>query len=159
MAEQPGTALEAFSKWSNYLLVTTVAALGWIATGHGNLHPAWARSASLWLLALSAIFGVLALALVPLLAEQQSADATSIYKTRIRFSLFGLNCSAFLTQACRPQHLSFMIGILLYGGAAAGRPWVGMAIALALAAHALVSRPRETVRRMRSGPKESAESL
>src|SRR5262249_4314101 len=27
-------ALDAFSKWSNYLLVTTVAAVGWISSGH-----------------------------------------------------------------------------------------------------------------------------
>ena len=27
-------ALEAFSRWSNYLLVTTVAAAGWISSGH-----------------------------------------------------------------------------------------------------------------------------
>jgi hypothetical protein len=63
-------ALEAFSKWSNYLLVTTVAAVGWISSGHIKFRNAFLQSLILWCLGVSVIFGIFTLALVPLISEQ-----------------------------------------------------------------------------------------
>ena len=104
-------ALEFFKDWSNYLLVTTVAALGWIAE-HGDAG-AW-EGASMWCLGLAAVFGVLTLALIPLVAEQRQEGDRSIFQVRTSFSILGRSCHAYIPQACRPQHVLFMAGLLLY---------------------------------------------
>jgi hypothetical protein len=59
---------------------------------------------------MSVTFGLLTLALVPLLAEQQPAGITSIYKTRVHFSVLGVSCSAFLTQAGSRHARMFSVG-------------------------------------------------
>jgi hypothetical protein len=58
-------ALTAFKDWSNYLLVTTVAAVGWIATDQTISTHFIARWLAGWLLCTSIVFGIFTLALVP----------------------------------------------------------------------------------------------
>src|SRR6266851_4301513 len=60
-------ALTSFKDFTNYLLVTTVAATGWVAT-QGSV-AGWLRGACTVLFALSAIFGIFTLALIPPVAE------------------------------------------------------------------------------------------
>ncbi len=55
-------ALQTFERWSNYLLVTTVAATGWIASKNLEISPTM-KNASLWCFGVSIVFGILTLAL------------------------------------------------------------------------------------------------
>jgi len=61
------SALSSFKDWSNYLLVTTVAALGWVATSHepGGIL----RALIIGFLGSSIVFGIFTLALIPLVTE------------------------------------------------------------------------------------------
>ena len=59
-------ALEFFKDWSNYLVVATVAAAGWVATGNIDLSSAWVRAVCILAFSLSIAFGILTLALIPL---------------------------------------------------------------------------------------------
>ena len=111
--EQRIKALEFFKDWSNYLLVTTVAAIGWVAE-----HPAeGCRTRSLWCFAISVAFGIFTLALVPLVAEEVD-ERTSIYSVTpsyARWNPVRLLCIPFrITFLCMPQHLFFLAGIALY---------------------------------------------
>jgi hypothetical protein len=115
------TALDAFKEWSNYLLVTTVASAGWVSTRTEELKIAWLQPVSLGLLTASIILAIFTLALVPLLAEQLGDE--SIYKTPIRFHLFGLSSTMYLTQVCRPQHTTFILGVIAYAVGAADVQW------------------------------------
>jgi len=116
--EQKLRALEAFKDWTNYLLVTTVAALGWVSTkqptctlpGQANcVSQDMVRVACIWSFALSILFAILTLALIPPVAEL--IDGTqSIYK--VKWHGWGLDNR--LTYYCFPQHLLFLIGVMLY---------------------------------------------
>jgi hypothetical protein len=119
-------ALTAFKDWSNYLLVTTVVALGWIASD--TAQPDVWRWASAWALCLSIIFGIFTLALVPLVREEiprnlrrkTSDDLAnmSIFRLAPKFRLFWIidkpQCCASIKFFCWPQHLSFILGVVLY---------------------------------------------
>ena len=104
-------ALAHFKDWSNYLLVVTVAAVGWTAeTKDGNQVL---MDLAVWALSLSLVFGILALALVPLVAEQMQPSHKSIYDVQAKFRMiWGLRF--YIPQACRPQHILFMVGAILY---------------------------------------------
>lgn len=141
MEESP-PALEAFSRWSNYLLVTTVAAVGWISSGVIKFHTEFARSLSLWCLGGSVVFGIFTLALVPLIAEQARGPGGSIYKTKVHFKAFNFTCHAYLTQACRPQHALFIVGIVSYCWGVTDTPWLAVVVAAAALIYGLFSRPR-----------------
>jgi len=115
-------ALEFFKDWTNYLLVTTVAAVGWVAekgviTNHPKLKF-WCLLA----LGLSAVFGILTQALVPLVQEQRR-DEVSNYQVPATFWFWPKLRDWFpmlpaegmrLTWLCFPQHVLLIIGILLY---------------------------------------------
>jgi len=114
-------ALEFFKDWTNYLLVTTVAAIGWVAAEKGTIanHP----NLKFWCLlalGLSAVFGILTQALVPLVQEQRTDEASN-YRVPVTFWLWprlrqwipapwdnGMR----LTWMC--FHVVLIIGILLY---------------------------------------------
>jgi hypothetical protein len=109
--EQKLKALEAFKDWSNYLLITTVAALGWTASKDAlsfltpGMKP-WA----IVCFAGSIIFAILTLALIPHVAEDLRDDHKTIYEVYWRGWLVELR----LTRLCFPQHLLFLLGIVLY---------------------------------------------
>lgn len=133
-------ALEAFSKWSNYLLVTTVAAVGWISSGHIKFRNDFLQSLSLWCLGVSVVFGIFTLALVPLISEQAQKNDTSIYSVKAKFSIFRIPCHAYLTQACRPQHVLFIAGIIVYCWGVTGIPWLAGAVGVAALSYGFFSR-------------------
>lgn len=115
--EQLLKSLEFFKDWSNYLLVTTVAALGWVgAQGAAHLNPAFAKP-TIWCLTMSIVFGIFTLALIPLVAEAISDNTKSIYSVRAKFLLLWMwppETSLALKWVCWPQHLFFVAGIGLY---------------------------------------------
>ena len=136
-------ALEAFSKWSNYLLVTTVAAVGWISSGHVKFHNQFFQSLSIWCLGVSVVFGIFTLALVPLISEQAQKNDTSIYAVKARFAIFRIPCHAYLTQACRPQHVLFIVGIVVYCWGVTGIPWLAGAVSVVALSYGYFSRRRD----------------
>jgi len=84
------------------------------------------------------VFGIFTLALIPLLAQELTGDDDSIYAVPIPFKLFRQSSQLYLTQVCRPQHLSFIAGIVLFcAGTTKGIPPVlivaGLGTVLAVA--------------------------
>jgi hypothetical protein len=115
--EQKLKALDGFKDWSNYLLVTTVAALGWTTAKDGaGFSSIWIKGVCIALFALSVLFAILTLALIPHIAEELSAQDCSIYRVRWR-GWFGSRFE--LADFCLPQHVLFLLGIIVYGGGAA----------------------------------------
>lgn len=114
--EQKLKALDAFKDWTNYLLVTTVAALGWTAGKDPTTFTTpCMRTFAVLAFAISIVFAILALALVPHVAEdlQKSAGGTtypSIY--RVHWEHWWVKVR--LTNLCLPQHVLFLVGIILY---------------------------------------------
>jgi hypothetical protein len=117
-SEKLQEALSAFKDWSNYLLITTVAALGWVtevATSLGN-----ARGLVIWCFCLSVVFAIFTLALIPLVAESITPTTCSIYAVTARFKLlwmWGPEVGLQLKAVCWPQHILFLLGIIIYAGA------------------------------------------
>ncbi|QSB02666.1 hypothetical protein JWZ98_06940 [Methylomonas sp. EFPC1] len=112
--EQHLKSLEYFKDWSNYLLVSTVAALGWVASKDGRVMHA---DIEIWCFALSIVFGIFTLALVPIVAAQVNASIDSFYDVRPRFRpfwLWGEEITLPIKAVCWPQHIFFLIGILAY---------------------------------------------
>ena len=138
-------ALNLFEKYSNSLLVTTVAAAGWISSNGVTFASATLKSAALWSLGVSIIFGIFTLALVPLVAEQVG-DEQSIFMVRAKFMLLGISWSLYLPQACRPQHIMFILGIIFYCIGAARFSWIGIAFVPLAIVYGLLSMPRRLYR-------------
>lgn len=108
-------SLGFFKDWSNYLLVTTVAALGWIAT-KPLIVDGLALKLTIGFLCLSIVFAMLTLALIPLVGERLTAG-TSIYDVKARFTVFwlwGPEVAAKLKWVCWPQHVFFLAGIITF---------------------------------------------
>ena len=115
--DQQLKALEYFKDWSNYLLVTTVAALGWVSTQEEAVLPSFSKTWCIWLFAVSILFAILTLALIPHVAEGVTKSDKSFYDVRPKFHVFwlwGPLPSARLPWVCWPQHMLFLLGILLY---------------------------------------------
>jgi hypothetical protein len=68
-------ALDSFKAWSNYLLATTVAALGSTAPADTTFCTDWLKKADIVFFALSVVFAILTLALIPHAAEDIKQDA------------------------------------------------------------------------------------
>jgi hypothetical protein len=114
--EQLIKALEFFKDWSNYLLVTTVAATGWVAAKDAPIAE-WARPFCIWAFGLSAVLGIVTLAIIPRVAECISDDSKSIYDVSPTFNLAWMwrpTVPISLKVVCWPQHVLFIIGIVLY---------------------------------------------
>ncbi|HVI10663.1 MAG TPA: hypothetical protein VND65_20405 [Candidatus Binatia bacterium] len=116
--EQRLKALDSFKDWSNYLLITTVAALGW-TTGKdaAAFCTPCMKTLAILTFALSIVFAILVLALIPHVAEGLRAQTAphepplpSIYEVRWKHWLV----NARLTSFCLPQHVLFLVGIVLY---------------------------------------------
>jgi uncharacterized oligopeptide transporter (OPT) family protein len=117
--EQKLKALEAFKDWSNYLLVTTVAALGWVSTKPLGFSPTQIRAWCIWSFAISIFFGILTLALVPHIAELLGPSSQSIYS--VYWNGWGPKLELF--YACLPEHAFFLLGVMLYAyGVSRGTP-------------------------------------
>ena len=112
------TALAHFKDWSNYLLVTTVGALGWVATQDLG-GPQCLKIGCLVLLGFSVGFAILTLAIIPHVAESIDKSTDSIYRVTAKVRLGpsrgkGKVRRVWLKKACWPQHVCFMVGVFLY---------------------------------------------
>jgi hypothetical protein len=120
-------ALKHFKDWSNYLLITAVAALGWAAstehtyiiingtasTEHENIiSNDTLRGLCISSLGISIVFGILTLALIPMVQEQGKAGQ-SIYEVRPNFWFFKKGGPP-LMAVCFPQHVSFIYGVFAF---------------------------------------------
>jgi hypothetical protein len=77
-------SLDSFKDWSNYMLVTTVACLGWVAKEYKGQK----FMVELWLFTSSIVFAILTLALIPIVGTQISEKTTSFYDIEAKFNLF-----------------------------------------------------------------------
>ena len=137
LLKQQLTALGYFKDWTNALLVATTAALGWATTQVHFRNTAW-RVGTLSALTLSIVFGIVTLALIPIIAGQlrtekasspgkvrlvadRPSDAyfgdhpASFYDVRPRFRSFGASSSLWSTSLktfCWPQHVLFLLGVV-----------------------------------------------
>src|SRR4051812_32092286 len=140
-------SLQSFERWSNYMLVTTVAAVAWVASSKPDPSDDVATtlwSAAVWCLGISIVFGIFTLALVPLVAHAMGKDPKnedSIYHIKVTFELFQLPIRAFLTQACRPQHALFIAGVILYCIWNAEHVWPAVIIPAMAGLYGVLSRP------------------
>lgn len=129
--EQHTKALDMFKDWSNYLLVTTVAALGWVVSKDAAIHA----PVAVFCFAASAVFGILTLALIPLVAEQltdlapvptppptppKEPPPPSFHDVPGYFRLgwmCGPQFAVRLKWVCWPQHVLFIVGIATFSAA------------------------------------------
>lgn len=108
-------SLGSFKDWTNYLLVTTVAALGWVAKGDTLIHGS-ALQWTMGLLCASIIFAILTLALIPIVGENLE-DKKSIYAVEAPFKLvwvWGPTLRFRLKHVCWFQHVFFLAAVVLY---------------------------------------------
>ena len=122
--EQALKALEFFKDWSNYLLVTTVAALGWASTEKAVLASATSKKLCIWFLVFSIVCGIFTLALIPLVA-QQTDGTESIFLEGVTFYLLWLWWEVgpvTLKYVCWPQHLFFILGMIAYAWGTRKKP-------------------------------------
>jgi len=121
LTEQKLNALGAFKDWSNYLLVTTVVALGWVAGADTDKPLTLATKFEVFFLAASVIFGIFTLAVIPIIAEQITDGTESIYGVEAPFNLFwmwGPEKRIRLKAVCWPQHVCFIIAIAFHAAVA-----------------------------------------
>jgi hypothetical protein len=119
-------ALEFFKDWSNYLLVTTVAAVGWTAgKDAATFTIPILKPLCVVALGFSAIFGIFTLALIPLVQEQRdAAQKSSNYDVYAHFWWWPISKEekqkdtlldgVKLKWVCLPQHVLFIGGIVFY---------------------------------------------
>jgi hypothetical protein len=109
-------ALGFFKDFTNYLLVTTVAALGWITTSKALFLDPRFIPFCIFSFAGSIIFGIFTLALIPLVAEAVGTEKKpTFYDFRPESRPFVLWANRFPLQlVCWPQHVLFIAGIVGY---------------------------------------------
>jgi hypothetical protein len=104
-------ALEFVNSASSYVLLATIALLGWVASGVEFSNDGL-RVASMACLTLSVVSGVATLALIPLVQEARRPGQSN-FEVEARFMLFGLR-GARLKTALLPQYLFLLAGLILY---------------------------------------------
>ena len=104
-------ALEFVNSASSYVLLATIALLGWVASGV-EFYNDGLRVASMACLTLSVVFGVATLALIPLVQEARRPGQSN-FEVEGRFMLFGRR-GARLKSALLPQYLFLLAGLVLY---------------------------------------------
>ncbi len=104
-------ALEFVSRANNFVLLATIALLAWVASGVEFSYEGL-RLAAMACLTLSVVFGVAALALIPLVQEARRPGQSN-FDVEVRFTLFGRRRSR-LKAVLLPQHLSLIAGIILF---------------------------------------------
>jgi hypothetical protein len=108
-------SLGFFKDWSNYLLVTTVAALGWVAKGDSLIQGVELQW-TIGLLCASVVFAIFTLALIPIVGENL-VDRASIYSVEAPFKLLwvlGPTLRFRLKYVCWFQHVLFLAAVVVY---------------------------------------------
>lgn len=107
--------LEHFSTWTNVLIVTSTAGIGWILEQRSDVSG-WPPLPSLWCLAASITFGVLTMCQIPAMTQSVSDDpATTIYDLpAYNYLLPWLRIRIPIMYLCWPQHTLFIAGVVLF---------------------------------------------
>jgi hypothetical protein len=106
-----------FKDWTNYLLVTTVAALGWVATKPVLVVSPQLLKGTIACFCLSIIAAIFTLALIPIVSELCRSGTKSIYDVVAPFQpipMVELTLEFKLKWVCWPQHVFFLAGIILF---------------------------------------------
>jgi hypothetical protein len=109
-------AVEYFKDSSNFLLMLSVVALGWVVEHSGSV-PESLKDVIVLCMGLSVVFGLFTMGLLPLVAETLTGTTQSIYDVRGEFRAFvvgGAHHSLPLKAVCWPQQVLFITGIMLY---------------------------------------------
>jgi hypothetical protein len=104
-------ALEFVNNASTYLLLATMALLAWVASGVEFSNDAL-RLPTLVCLALSAVCGVVALSLMPLIQETRRPGQSN-FDVEARFLMFGWR-GLRLKSMLLPQYMLLLSGLVLY---------------------------------------------
>jgi hypothetical protein len=106
-------ALEFINQGCIFTLIMTVALLAWVASGvdFSNEIP---RVGAMLCLALSIVYGVAALALIPLVQEGRRPGQSN-FEVDARYTLFGRR-SLRLKSVLMPQYLLLLLGMGFYIG-------------------------------------------
>lgn len=114
-AKQRTVALGFFKDWTNYLLVSSIAALGWVAKDN-TVTGLWA-DVTIGVLAISILFAILTLSLIPIISERIiDQDKRSFYIIPAEFqTVLGRKTKRITIKwFCFPQHLFFLVGVITY---------------------------------------------
>lgn len=106
--------LEHFNTWTQVLIGTAAAGIGWIAESQ---RVGWTLTASQWCLGTSILFGVLTMCQVPAMAQNASDKVPSVYQLRGHNYLLPFERFRFrppIIMLCWPQHTLFIVAIVLY---------------------------------------------
>ena len=109
-------AVEYFKDSSNFLLMLSVVALGWVVEHPTSVHDSM-KDAIVLCMGLSVVFGLFTMGLIPLVAETLTGTTPSIYDVRGEFRTFvlgGRHHSLPLKAVCWPQQVLFIAGVMLY---------------------------------------------
>lgn len=113
--EQKLKSLESSKDWSNYLLVTTVAALGWMAKD-ATIKVDQIKWLCILFFGISIVFAILTLALIPHIGQAVTDEHKSFYDA---YWNGWFKCRLKLRDFCLIQHVTFLLGILFYAGGTA----------------------------------------
>lgn len=104
-------ALEFCNYTSIYAVVVTIALVSWVASGV-EFSSEGLRLSSMACLSLSVLFGLCALALIPLVQEARRPGQSN-FDVQARFHLFGAR-SCGLKTLLLPQYAFLLAGLFLY---------------------------------------------
>ena len=104
-------ALEFVNSTSTYVLLATIALTAWVASGV-EFTRTELRAPSMACLTLSAVFGIAALALVPLIQEVRQPGESN-FDVDARFRLLGRR-GLHLKAVLLPQYFLLLAGLVLY---------------------------------------------
>jgi hypothetical protein len=104
-------ALEFINSASTYVLIATIVLAAWVSSGV-EFSSGGLRITSMACLALSAVFGIATLALIPLVQETRRPGQSN-FDVEARFILFGQRSSR-LKSVLLPQYMLLLAGLILY---------------------------------------------
>jgi|GEM_PF-1782241 uncharacterized membrane protein len=104
-------ALEFVNQGCIFALVVTIALLAWVASGV-DFSNQMLRLAAMVCLTLSVVYGVAALALIPLIQEARRPGQSN-FDVDARYRLFGRR-SLRLKSVLMPQYLLLLIGVIVF---------------------------------------------
>lgn len=104
-------ALEFIAHGCIFILIATIALLAWVASGvdFGNEIP---RIGAMLCLALSVVYGVASLTLIPLVQESRRPGQSN-FEVAARYFLFGRRTLR-LKSVLMPQYILLLLGIGFY---------------------------------------------
>jgi hypothetical protein len=111
MADAAATALDYINRAASLTLLATLALLAWVASGV-EFYSDGLRLVSMACLTASVVFGVGALALIPLVQEARKPGQSN-FEVEVRYMLFGRR-GVRLRAVLLPQYGFLLAGVVLF---------------------------------------------